>query len=46
VSGRLLVDVPFEEQLGISGLDAGFYIIDIFDAAYTKHYTAKLLISK
>jgi hypothetical protein len=46
LSGRLLFKAPFNEQLSVSGLEPGFYIIDIFDAAFTKHYTAKLLITK
>jgi hypothetical protein len=46
LSGRLLFKAPFNEQLSVSGFEPGFYIIDIFDAAFTKHYTAKLLITK
>ena len=46
LSGRLLFSAPYEEQLSISNLDPGFYIVDILDAAFTKHYTAKLLITK
>lgn len=46
LSGRLLFSAPYEEQLSISNLDPGFYIVDILDAAFTKHYAAKLLITK
>jgi hypothetical protein len=46
LSGRLLFSAPFEDQLNIAGLEAGFYIVDILDEAFTKHYTAKLLITK
>jgi hypothetical protein len=46
LSGRLLFSAPYEEQLSVSYLDPGFYIIDILDTAFTKHYTAKLLITK
>ncbi len=46
LSGRLVISVPFEEQLDVSHLEPGFYIIDILDKAFTKHYTTKLLITK
>jgi hypothetical protein len=46
LSGRLMISAPFDKQLSISHLEPGFYIIDILDEAFTKHYTAKLLITK
>ncbi len=44
--GRKIYSAQFNEFLDISGLDTGFYIIDIFDAAYTRHYTTKMLVEK
>jgi hypothetical protein len=46
ICGKLIYSAPFEDNLNVAGFKNGFYIIDIFDAAYTKHYTAKLLIRK
>lgn len=44
--GRKVYSSQFNEYLDISWLDTGFYIIDIFDAAYTRHYTTKMLVEK
>lgn len=44
--GRKIYSAQFNEYLDISRLDSGFYIIDIFDAAYTRHYTTKMLVEK
>jgi hypothetical protein len=44
--GKSILSVPFSEYLKISWLRPGFYIIDIFDEAYTRHYTTKMLINR
>jgi hypothetical protein len=46
LSGRLIFNSPFKESTDISMLEPGFYIVDILDKAFTRHYTAKLLITK
>lgn len=46
VSGRLIYSAPFEETLNITGLDTGFYILDVLDEAFSRNYTTKLLIVK
>ncbi len=46
LSGRLLYKAPFNEELKTSWFEPGFYIVDVFNEAFTKHYTAKLLITK
>lgn len=43
-SGRKIYSSHFKETLNISWLRPGFYIIDIFDEGFTRHYTTKLLI--
>lgn len=45
-SGRKIFSSPFVEYLSISWLRPGFYIVDVFDAGFTKHYTAKMIIEK
>lgn len=44
--GRQLYKAPYSETLNVSALKKGIYIVDIFDAAYTRHYTTKLMITK
>ncbi len=46
ITGRLLYSAPYEDQLNISIFENGFYIIDIWDSAFSRHYTTKLLIKK
>ncbi len=46
LSGRLIYKAPYNEELNTAWLEPGFYIVDIFNEAFTRHYTAKLLITK
>lgn len=46
ICGKLIYSAEFDEHLDVSSYRNGFYIIDVFDAAYTRHYTTKLLIAK
>jgi len=46
LSGKLIFSAPYQEQLDISFLKNGFYILNIFNSAFTEHYTTKLIIAK
>lgn len=46
ICGKLLYSAPYSETINVSALKQGIYIIDVFDAAYTRHYTSKLMITK
>jgi hypothetical protein len=44
--GRQIYRAPYSETLNVSFLKKGIYIVDIFDSAFTRHYTTKLMITK
>lgn len=46
LSGKLIYAGPYEEQLDISFLKNGFYILNVFNSAHTENYTTKLVITK
>jgi hypothetical protein len=46
LSGKLIYSAPYEEQLDISWFGNGFYILNVFNSAFTEHYTTKLVIAK
>ena len=46
LSGKLIYSAPFEEQLDISWFKNGFYILNVFNSAFTENYTTKLVIAK
>lgn len=46
LAGKLIYSAPYEEQLDISWFKNGFYILNVFNSAYTEHYTTKLIIAK
>ena len=46
LSGKLIYSAPFEDQLDISWFKSGFYILNVFNSAFTEHYTTKLVIAK
>lgn len=46
LSGKLIYSSPFEPQLNISLFDNGFYILNVFNSAFTENYTTKLVIAK
>lgn len=47
ICGKLIFSAPYSEKpLNVSILKNGLYIVNLFDAAYTKNYSAKLLIYK
>jgi len=47
ICGKLIFTVPYSEKpLNVSILKQGLYIVNLFDAAYTRNYSAKLLIFK
>jgi hypothetical protein len=45
-SGRKIYSSPFTKNLNISWLKSGFYMIDIFDEGFTRHYTSKLIVER
>ena len=46
LSGKLIYSAPYEDQLDISWFRNGFYILNVFNSAFTEHYTTKLVIAK
>lgn len=46
LSGKLIYSAPYENQLDISWFRNGFYILNVFNSAFTEHYTTKLVIAK
>ncbi len=47
ICGKLIFSAPYSEKpLNVSILKNGLYIVNLFDAAYTRNYSAKLLIYK
>ncbi|MBE9492201.1 MAG: T9SS type A sorting domain-containing protein [Bacteroidetes bacterium] len=46
LSGKLIYSAPYEDQLDISWFRNGFYILNVFNSAFTEHYTTKFIIAK
>jgi len=46
VYGKLIVSMPYEENINIAQLKNGFYLVDVLDEAFSRNYTTKLLIVK
>jgi hypothetical protein len=47
IYGQLIYSVPYSgSSVTVSELKQGIYIVDVFDSAYTRHYTSKLIITQ
>jgi len=47
IYGQLIYSVPYSgSTIAVSELKQGIYIVDVYDFAYTRHYTSKLIITK
>ena len=47
IYGRLIYTTPYNgSSISVSMLKKGLYIVDVYDSAFTRHYTSKLIITK
>ncbi len=47
IYGQLIYSVPYSgSTISVSELKKGIYIVDVYDSAYTRHYSSKLIITK
>ncbi len=47
IYGQLIYSVPYSgSTIAVSELKQGIYIVDVYDSAYSRHYTSKLIITK
>ncbi len=47
IYGQLIFSTPYSDSgIPVSGLKQGIYVVDVYDSAYTRHYTSKLFITK